>query len=229
MSGTTTNYQLIKPTVGGSENEWGGNLNENFDKLDALLGSDEDHVIDGIIIEGGQIDGGAISGEIGGTDPDNPVSIHESTRISGKVDLLVGLDPSDETVEDRGLGEVRDCFIDARDLKVNGYIKEGQYNNSTTGASFNPDKGTLHYIFMPSDDCTFTIALGSEGESICVVCDKDTDTVYNIEWSDQNGNPIYWIGGGSPDLDIGMNVIQFFSVMAGAQLRVIGAFSGIAS
>jgi len=228
MSGSTTNYQLIKPTVGGSENEWGGNLNENFDKIDALLGPDEDHVIDGIIIEGGQIDGGAISGEIGGTDPDNPVSIHESTRISGKVDLLVGLDP-DAEIPDRGLGEIRDCFIEARDLKVNGYIEEAQFNQSTTGASFNPDKGTLQYIFMPSDDCTFKVPLDTSGQSVCVVCEKDNATVYNVEWEDKFGGPIYWMGGASPDLDIGMNVIQFFSVMAGAQLRVIGAFSGIAS
>lgn len=227
MSGTTTNYQLIKPTVGGSENEWGGNLNENFDKIDALLGSDEEHVIDGIIIEGGEIDGGAITGEIGSED--QPVSIHESTRISGKVDLLVGLDPEDEDVDERGLGEVRDCFINARDLQVQGYIEEGQYNNSSTGASFNPDRGTLHYIFMPPDDCTFKVPLNTAGQSVCVVCEKDTDTVYNVEWEDNFGGPVYWMGGASPDLDIGMNVIQFFSVQAGPQLRVIGAFAGIAS
>lgn len=35
---TTTNYSFTLPTVGGSENEWGTNLNANWTALDALLG-----------------------------------------------------------------------------------------------------------------------------------------------------------------------------------------------
>jgi len=34
---TTTNYSLNKPTIGASENTWGGYLNDNFDSLDSLL------------------------------------------------------------------------------------------------------------------------------------------------------------------------------------------------
>ena len=41
MSGTTKHYGLVKPTVGGSENEWGGNLNDDLDDIDALLGGDQ--------------------------------------------------------------------------------------------------------------------------------------------------------------------------------------------
>ena len=33
----TTNYYFNKPTVGGSQNSWGGDLNENWDKVDRLL------------------------------------------------------------------------------------------------------------------------------------------------------------------------------------------------
>lgn len=33
----TTNYYFNKPTVGGSQNSWGGDLNENWDKVDKLL------------------------------------------------------------------------------------------------------------------------------------------------------------------------------------------------
>lgn len=34
---TTTTYSLEKPTVGGSENTWGGDWNDNADKIDDLL------------------------------------------------------------------------------------------------------------------------------------------------------------------------------------------------
>lgn len=34
---TTTTYSLIKPTVGGDENTWGQDLNDNFDSIDDLL------------------------------------------------------------------------------------------------------------------------------------------------------------------------------------------------
>jgi len=34
---TTTTYSLEKPTVGGSENTWGGDWNNNADKIDDLL------------------------------------------------------------------------------------------------------------------------------------------------------------------------------------------------
>lgn len=37
MADTTDNYGFLKPLVGGSENEWGGNLNDNFNELDKLL------------------------------------------------------------------------------------------------------------------------------------------------------------------------------------------------
>jgi hypothetical protein len=37
---TTSNYELIKPEVGGSEDTWGEKLNENFDDLDRLLTGD---------------------------------------------------------------------------------------------------------------------------------------------------------------------------------------------
>ena len=63
MSGLTDKYKLRKPTVGGSENEWGGNLNDNFDDIDKLLSGDTP--VDGIEIINGTIDGGSITGELG--------------------------------------------------------------------------------------------------------------------------------------------------------------------
>lgn len=63
---TTTTYNLEKPTVGGSENSWGTDINDNLDKIDDLLDGTES--VDGIDIIGGSIDGtpiGAASASTG--------------------------------------------------------------------------------------------------------------------------------------------------------------------
>ena len=111
----TAKYKFIKPTVGGSENAWGGNLNDNFDKLDDLLGGEQP--VNGINIESGTIDGSLITGEIGGTDPDNPTSIHPDTEISGKVKKLTGMDDPN--------GKIEGVSIDARDITIDGKVVEG--------------------------------------------------------------------------------------------------------
>jgi hypothetical protein len=52
---TTTSYNLQKPTVGGSEDSWGTDINSNLDKIDDLL--DGTLTVDGIDINSGSIDG----------------------------------------------------------------------------------------------------------------------------------------------------------------------------
>lgn len=63
---TTTTYNLEKPTVGGSENTWGTDINNNLDKIDDLL--DGTLEVDGIDIISGDINGtpiGATSASTG--------------------------------------------------------------------------------------------------------------------------------------------------------------------
>lgn len=55
----TTNYLLNKPTVGASEDTWGGDLNDNFDTLDSLLGGDTG--INGINLVTFKVDGVSVT------------------------------------------------------------------------------------------------------------------------------------------------------------------------
>ena len=53
MATTTTNYTFNKPAVGADTNLWGGYLNDNWAKLDNLLGGSTPLPLTGIDIDSG--------------------------------------------------------------------------------------------------------------------------------------------------------------------------------
>ena len=201
----TAKYKFIKPTVGGSENAWGGNLNDNFDKLDDLLGGEQP--VNGINIESGTIDGSLITGEIGGTDPDNPTSIHPDTEISGKVKSLVGMDDPD--------GTITNVEVTARQIEIEGRIVEGtpdQIENGTS-ATFSPDNGTMQAAIITANEThTYNLVMPVAGMSLTLILDKKNKEATNVVWEHGSAaNANKWVGGGEPDLNEGINIIQFFT------------------
>lgn len=215
----TKNYLLVKPVVGGSENEWGGNLNDDLDKIDALLGGDQP--LNDIDIASGSVNGAAISGQVGGV---NDVSIHPNTEISGKVKELIGLDNPD--------GRIVNVDVKARNLEVSGRITEGQAPIvSGTTETLSVDQGTIHAALINQDQThTYNLAMPLPGQSITLMLNKLTATATNVIY-EHNGvtNAVKWIGGEAPELDQGINVIRFWTANAGNGAELFAMYSGVAS
>jgi hypothetical protein len=217
MTGTTKNYGLVKPTVGGSENEWGGNLNDDLDDIDALLGGDQP--INGINIESGTIDGGAITGEIGNGDSENPTTINPETVISGKVKRLVGLDDPD--------GVITNCDVTTRELSVTESITEQvKLHSPTDDITFKAKDGTMHYLSQLANEQEITLIMTS-GQAVTLMLgwSNPSNPPSSMVWN----NPIKWVGGGSPDIVDGTNIIQLWCVNFGTGDVIFGAGAGAAS
>lgn len=231
MSGKTKHYSLVKPTVGGSENEWGGNLNDDLDDIDALLGGDEP--VYGINIQPNpntgpddnetSIDGSVITGEIGNGDPDNPTTINPETVISGKVKKLVGLDDPD--------GKITNCDVSTRKLEIGESITENVVSVGTSNkVTFNAADGTMHYLTALNDNQEITLIIGG-GQSMTLMMGWGAGSApSSIVWKISGSTaPILWVGGGSPDIVDGINIVQIWAIDGPMGKQVFGAGAGAAS
>lgn len=234
MSGLTKHYGLVKPTVGGSENEWGGNLNDDLEKIDGLLGGDE--VIYGINIQPNPansdddnetaIDGSVIVGGLGKNDLDygddeDPLVINDGVVISGKVKKLVGLPPEE------GGGVITNCDVETRELAITESITEQvKVHIPADEITFKAKDGTMHYLSALDDEQEITLTITS-GQAITLMlgwANKDRPPT-SMVWN----NAIKWVGGGSPDITLGTNIIQIWCVNWGQGDIIFGAGAGAAS
>lgn len=212
MPSPTKNYQLTKPDVGGSENEWGGYLNGDLDKIDALLGGDEPIV--NIDIDSGTIDGITIEGEI-----DNVV-LGPDTEINGKVGTLTAVDDA---------SSMTGVNVNARELTVEKSITEAQHRLTTgDNVSVLSDNGTMQFLPVTDPAQTITLVL-SVGQAVTLALRwSDPANPPAIAWVAQNAG-LAWVGGGAPNINEGINVIQFWCMDYGTGPVVCGAYTGVVS
>ena len=185
----TAKYKFISPRWAAPRTLGAAPENDNFDKLDDLLGDEQP--VNGII-ESGTIDGSPVTGEIGGSDPDNPTSIHPDTEISGKVKRLTGMDDPD--------GKIEDVSVDTRDITIDGKSWRVTSPVTSTSPTFSPDNGSIAVgIINQSTTYNYNLAMPEKGQSLTLILNKSTSDNTNIVWKhNNNSNAVLWVGGGEP-------------------------------
>lgn len=211
MPTPTKNYALTKPDVGGSENEWGGYLNGDLDKIDALLGGDEP--INGIDINSGSVDGIVIEGTV------DSITLGPNTSVNGEVGTLTG----------KAGSSISGCDINAEDLSVEKSITENQHNLATgDNVSVLAANGTMQFLPSTSAAQSITLVL-AVGQSVTLAMRwGDPNNPPAIAWAAQSAG-LAWVGGGSPNLNVGVNVVQFWCMDFGTGPVVCGAYTGVVS
>ena len=103
---------------------------------------------------------------------------------------------------------------------------------TSTSPTFSPDNGSIAVgIINQSTTYNYNLAMPEKGQSLTLILNKSTSDNTNIVWKhNNNSNAVLWVGGGEPALNVGVNIIQFFTAdynQTGPKL--FGAYVGVAS
>jgi len=139
----TTTYNLTKPEVGASEDQWGGLLNDNLDDIDNLL--DGTTPVTGIDINSGTIDGTVIGGATpaagtftaltsNGID-DNASATSMTLDASGNVGIGTSSPSNGGVLGGKSLhvsatGETAGVRVENTTATIGGYLVTASGNNS---------------------------------------------------------------------------------------------------
>ena len=130
-------------------------------------------------------------------------------------------------------GKIEDVSVDARDITIDGKVVEGNASPVTsTSPTFSPENGSIAVgIINQSTTYSYNIAMPEAGQSMTLILNKSTTDNTNILWKHNgNDNVTLWVGGGAPALNVGLNIIQFFTAdYNGTGPKLFGAYVGVAS